>query len=76
MTADHHRGLTVVEACYTRLAQISKEIDQLQQEKAKVMYRLNAYRYSTMLESERIATAAEAYQKEKLKENCNVPDSL
>ena len=61
-------GPTVSEAAADRLKEIHRQITELQLERRQVLDRLAKYKGSTMLESERIATKAEPYQKVQLRE--------
>ena len=53
---------TVYEAANDRFKQVVREIQALQQERQQCLDRMAQFRWSKMLESERIATKAEPYQ--------------
>ena len=60
--------MTVYEATEVRLAAIVREIEFLQEEASACKARIKAYRHSSMLECERIATRAEPFQTTRLPE--------
>lgn len=62
-------GPTVVEAAWARYQQIGREIEALQEERRACARRMAQYRDSKMLEAERIATTAEAFQRTPLPES-------
>lgn len=57
---------TVYQAACSRLSRINHQIAELSEEKKSVIQRMEKYRDSNTLESERLATKAEPYQQEGL----------
>ena len=66
MSSTTNPGPTVFEATTDRIRQIDLLIANLKLEQNMLMQRREQFRYNTMLESERRATAAEPYQRNPL----------
>ena len=67
-------GPTVAQAALARMRECVRLIGELQVEKQECARRAREYANSSMLESERLATKAEAYQRYRLHEPEGVSD--